>query len=112
MHNNDDLTGCVCAADNCKEGMCDGSGCLECEIKTDATETPYTLAGGDCYDCSDSNCLLCPAVAGTCTSCGSGYALVSGACQACSGGCDICLDSTTCRRCLSGYILSSSTMCT
>lgn len=80
FHNNDEFTGCVCADLTCALGMCDAVGCTACAAKADATEDPYNLASGLCFDCSDSNCLTCPAAAGTCTSCASGYALVSGAC--------------------------------
>jgi len=89
-HDNNDLTGCVCAAADCKATMCDGTGCTEC------TDNTFNLASGACFKCSDSNCSTCPAAAATCTACKQYFALVGTACQGCSVGCSVCLNSTTC----------------
>lgn len=78
-HDNNDLTGCVCAAANCTPGMCDATGCTQC-MAVAAGETAYTLAGGACFTCADANCTSCPTAATTCAACTAGHALVAGAC--------------------------------
>jgi len=93
------MTDCVCAADNCKESMCDATGCTEC-VAVAAEEKAWILGSNQkCYHCTDVNCKTCPADEGTCTGCNTAYALVGTSCTACSEGCDLCIDDTTCRRC-------------
>jgi hypothetical protein len=89
-HDNNDLTGCVCAGANCAPKMCDGSGCTAC------TDDTYNLSSGACFKCTDSNCTACSAAAATCTACAAKFALVGTSCQGCSVGCSVCANSTTC----------------
>lgn len=60
------------------------------------------LSFGQCYSCTDSNCISCPS-ANLCTSCAVGYYPSGFVCVPCTTNCKTC-DSTGCTACKDGYV--------
>lgn len=53
----------------------------------------------NCYQCTDTNCVLCSSDYQVCTLCKDGYYLLDGACYQCEYTCETCLTYESCSTC-------------
>ncbi|OMJ85287.1 hypothetical protein SteCoe_13456 [Stentor coeruleus] len=63
---------------------------------------------GDCYACSDENCIVCYSNYQICDKCDDGYFFSDNQCSACDKTCSKCIDNVSCTECLPNLVFSTS----
>lgn len=96
---------CTPCPSNCLSCPTSDTVCSSCAIGY------YLNTSSLCSQCNLDKCVTCGRSGSTvlCTSCLSGYFLISGTCRACSSNCRKCTSATTCTVCNTEYFLSSGT---